>query len=53
MITVSNVHTLKFTNKLKNLNKRMNTSIERLSSSLRINKSADDVAGIGISSGMR
>ena len=53
MIIAHNMQALNLINKLKNNNKRTSDIIEKLSSGLRINKSADDAAGLSISEKMK
>ncbi len=53
MIVAHNMPAQNSINKLKNNNKNMSNSIEKLSSGLRINKSADDAAGLSISEKMK
>ncbi|RYD03119.1 hypothetical protein N752_22160 [Desulforamulus aquiferis] len=53
MRIVHNVLALNSVNKLKNINKNLSKSVERLSTGLRINKAADDAAGLSISEKMK
>lgn len=48
-----NIPALKTNNQLAKTNKLLDSSLERLSSGLRINKAADDAAGLAISEKMR
>lgn len=48
-----NISALKACNILGNTNNRLDTSLERLSSGYRINKAADDAAGLAISEKMK
>jgi flagellin len=48
-----NIAALRANNLLSKTNKHLNTSLEKLSSGLRINKAADDAAGMAISEKMR
>ena len=54
MISVaSNIASLNARRNLSNTHKNLNQSIERLSSGLRINRAADDAAGLAVSESMR
>lgn len=53
MIINNNISSLNSTNSLFKNERNMNKSIEKLSSGLRINKAADDAAGLAISEKMR
>lgn len=53
MIVKNNILGLNITNRLKNTNKSISESTIKLSSGLRINKAADDAAGLSISEKMR
>ncbi|MEK3923253.1 flagellin [Paenibacillus sp. FSL K6-2393] len=53
MIVKNNILGLNITNRLKNTNKSISESTSKLSSGLRINKAADDAAGLSISEKMR
>jgi len=48
-----NISALKTNNQLAKTNKLLDSSLERLASGLRINKAADDAAGLAISEKMR
>ena len=49
----TNVAALAATHTLAKTSAAMDTSLERLSSGYRINRAADDAAGLGISEGLR
>ncbi|WP_244988310.1 flagellin [Paenibacillus xylanexedens] len=53
MIVKNNILGLNITNRLKNTNRSISESTSKLSSGLRINKAADDAAGLSISEKMR
>ena len=53
MIINNNVSSLTATNAIKRAESSLNSSIEKLSSGLRINKAADDAAGLAVSEKMR
>lgn len=53
MIINHNMNSLTELNKLKSNNINGNKAMEKLSSGLRINKAADDAAGLAISEKMR
>ena len=53
MIINNNISSLTATNALSKSESAMNKSIEKLSSGLRINKAADDAAGLAVSEKMR
>ncbi|WP_315372322.1 flagellin [Paenibacillus xylanexedens] len=53
MIVKNNILGLNITNRFKNTNKSISESTSKLSSGLRINKAADDAAGLSISEKMR
>jgi flagellin len=50
---INNVASLTAQRSLSNSSKMLSTSLERLSSGLRINRAADDAAGLAISEGLR
>ena len=49
----TNISALNAQRNLSNVNENLSTHMSRLSSGLRINKAADDAAGLGISEKMR
>ena len=53
MIINNNVSSLTATNAMKRAESSLNSSIEKLSSGLRINRAADDAAGLAVSEKMR
>ncbi|EDL63925.1 flagellin N-terminal helical domain-containing protein [Bacillus sp. SG-1] len=53
MIINQNITALNTLNRLKENNKKVSVNLERLSSGMRINKAADDAAGLAISERMR
>ena len=53
MIINNNISSLTATNAIKRAESSLNSSIEKLSSGLRINKAADDAAGLAVSEKMR
>ena len=53
MIINNNISSLTATNALAKTETAMNKSIQKLSSGLRINKAADDAAGLAVSEKMR
>ena len=53
MIINNNVSSLTATNAIKRAESSLNSSIEKLSSGLRINRAADDAAGLAVSEKMR
>jgi len=53
MFITHNLSAINTYNKLANNNKAVNSSLEKLSSGLRINRAADDAAGLAISEKMR
>ncbi|HOX52222.1 MAG TPA: flagellin, partial [Fibrobacteria bacterium] len=49
----NNVNSVNIQNTLAGTNTNMTKSLEKLSSGLRINRAADDAAGLSVSEGMR
>ena len=49
----NNVNSLSIQNDLNNTNMAMQTSLQRLSTGLRINSAADDAAGLSVSEGLK
>jgi flagellin len=49
----NNVNSISIQNDLNNTNMSMQTSLQRLSTGLRINSAADDAAGLSVSEGLR
>jgi flagellin len=53
MIIAHNLSAIKASNSLNKTNKKKNTTMEKLSTGLNINRASDDAAGLTISEGMR